>query len=218
MEKSKLVPVEVYENIEQSQNDFNIILNEVEKTGGMTKERYIKLMSMQYHLTKGVQKVFFQIASHTDFSECAEFRNFLIQFALEEEHHYKIAQQDLSSLGYEPSPIPLDVKQWWAYFNTVIEFQPLIRLGATCILENITQKSRDIIKKLLEQTDFLTQKNTRFITIHQHEKLPHGDQIISALSNANLNSQQLMQLAQGSYEGRILYIRMLRATLLDKNY
>ena len=50
---------------------------------------------------------------------------------------------------------------------------------------------RDAVERahqLLARAPFLNRLNTRFIEIHFHEELPHGDQIISALASFDTSS------------------------------
>src|SRR5690606_16063508 len=113
-------------------------LEVLEKQGdGLPLEAYRRYLSMQYHLTKGVQRHFMICASHPDFAHRPKLREFLFHFAEEEELHFKVAEKDLENLGSRPLPIPLDTRIWWAFFDTQVYERPLVRLGATCILENI---------------------------------------------------------------------------------
>lgn len=194
--------------VQQARSEFRNLLERMVADGGLTEERYVRFLSMQYHLTRGVQRHFMIAASHPDFAGKKSFRNFLIQFANEEELHFLIAQRDLKALGYDPLSPNLDTQLWWAYFNNVVTERPLVRLGATCILENISGSSSDLIQSLLQSSKFLTPKNTRFLVIHQHEELPHGDQIIEALTNAKFRSDQIADLQEGAQTGSTLYLRM----------
>lgn len=195
--------------VEQSQKELGELLLKFQENGGMTRERYCRFLSMQYHLTNGVQKHFLRVASHEDFAHKKSFRDFLYKFALEEEPHYLIAKQDLKNLGEEPCEVPFDIKLWKAYFDSIIDTKPLMRLGATCVLENISTPNDKIIQSLLT-ADFLNPRNLKFITIHRHsEELPHGDEIIEALDNASLNERQLSDVKNGAIEGKVMYLRML---------
>ncbi len=111
-----------------------------------------------------------------------KLREFLLAFGLEEEPHYRIALKDLENLGYELLPIPLDVKLWWKYFDSIIASRPFVRLGATCILENLGSGGRDIVKRMLHNATFINERTSRFIYIHLHEELPHGKQVVDALN------------------------------------
>lgn len=41
-----------------------------------------------------------------------------------------------------------------------------------------------------------------------HEELPHGDQIIAALSEIKLTDQEIEDLVTGARQGAIMYLRM----------
>ncbi len=194
--------------VKQAQAAFRDMLLRMESNGGMTRERYTNFLSMQYHLTNGVQKHFYACASHHSLMHRKSLRKFLVNFADEEEPHYLIAEKDLENLDCRPGPCPVDVKLWWAYFDKVVMERPFVRLGATCILENISAGNGDIIKRLISNADFLTPRNTRFLVIHQHEDLPHGDQIVEALTAGKLDEQQVKDLEEGAEIAAKLYLRM----------
>ncbi len=200
---------EVLSIVTRSQLLFRQKLEFVERNAGLTLEQYVRYLSMQYHLTCNVQKHFLLIASHSSLISKPRFREFLIAFGLEEEPHYRIAQKDLEHLDQEILPIPLDVKLWWAYFDSIIDSRPFVRLGATCILENLGSGGSDIVRRLLYNANFITEHTSRFVQIHLHEELPHGDQIINALQKIDPNPEMLIDLKEGAQTGAILYLRML---------
>lgn len=176
---------------------------------GLTKVQYIRYLQMQYHLTKGVQKPFIYLAGHERTYAYKKLRKFLINFAYEEEMHFKLAENDLENLHAAPGEKPLDVRLWWAFYNEIIQTQPFIRLGATCILENIGNGTSDIVKSLIQKATYLTNTNTTFLRVHLHEELPHGDQIVGALAAETFNDQDLVELIEGAKIGFKLYSRML---------
>ncbi len=196
--------------IENAQNLFKAKLEAVlSDPGGLSQEQYVRYLSMQYHLTKGVQRHFFQMAGHADFARRRSFRKFLVEFANEEELHYEIAFNDLKGMDRTPIECPIDVTLWWAYFDSIIGTRPFIRLGATTILENISAPSNPIIKELFSKATYLTERNTRFFTIHQHdETLPHGNQILEALKAGRLEPTHWNDLIQGAQIATHLYMRM----------
>lgn len=204
----------VLEIIEQAQQIFRRRLEAIETSGGLSLEHYVRYLSMQFHLTRDVQRHFFGIASHASLASKPKLREFLIAFGIEEEPHYRIAYKDLENLGYKPLPMPLDVQLWWSYFDSVIEIRPFVRLGATCILENLGSGGSDIIKRLLSRAAYINERTARFITIHMHEELPHGQQVVDILNRTDLNSEQLRDLEEGAITGAILYLRMLDWVLM----
>lgn len=205
---------EIIEIVNLAQNEFSKRLEEIKKDGGLTLDRYVRYLSMQYHLTKGVQRHFLIAASHPDLAHRLNLRKFLFDFAIVEEPHFEIAYRDLESLNKAPLEEPLDVKLWWSFFNDRVYDRPFIRLGATCILENIAGKSGDLITELFQAAKYLTPRNSRFFTIHRHdENLPHGDQILEALSTAHLDPNHLQDLKEGAEIGRILYLRLVHWAL-----
>lgn len=187
---------------------FRVLLEGIASDGGLTPERYHRFLSMQYHLTKGVQRHFMIIASDSSLAHRKSLRRFLVEFANEEELHYLIAEKDLENLGEKPLPCNLDTRLWWSFFDSVVQKQPFIRLGATCVLENISVGSGDLIKGLIANADYLNPRNTRFLIIHQHEDLPHGDQIFEALDAAKLEPWHFEQLEEGAKIATELYLRM----------
>ena len=201
--------------IQNAQSDFNEVLVTLEATGGLTKEYYQNFLSMQYHLTKGVQKHMFAIAAHERLSNKSSLRKFLINFGIEEEPHYLLAERDLSALELEVLPINVETEIWWAFFNLKISEHPFLRLGGTCVLENIAATSNDLIRKLLSNAEFLTPRNTVFVAVHQHEELPHGDQVLEIVKESNLDKSEFFELVEGANIAKKLYIRMLKDALSD---
>lgn len=187
---------------------FRVQLQAALDTGGFTRERYVRYLSMQYHLTKGVQRHFLIAASHPSMVGRPALRQFLIHFALEEETHYEMARRDVEAVGQTLLPCPFDVTLWWAYFDSVIYRQPFLRLGATCILENLGPGAGELAKALLASAPYLTAQNTTFLRLHIHDDVPHGDDIVAALASARLDAEELADLEDGARAGAILYLRM----------
>lgn len=203
--------------IEAAQNAFKARLESLLATGGLSEEQYARYLSMQYHLTKGVQRHFFQIAGNAELARRRSFRKFLVNFANEEELHYEIAKNDLKNMNRTPTECPLDVTLWWAYFDSIVGTRPFIRLGATAILENIAVTSKPVIQKLFSQASYINERNSHFFTIHQHdESLPHGDQILEALQQANLDPAHWDELKKGAEIAAVLYMRMVDWALEGK--
>jgi len=200
---------EVLNVVANAQNIFRQKLLQVEQSGGLTLEQYARYLSMQFHLTRNVQRHFFSIAGHPSLINKGKLREFLVAFGMEEELHYKIACKDLENLGQPVLPAPLYVKLWWSYFDSVIQSRPLVRLGATCVLENLGAGGGDVVKRLLANAAFINERNSRFLQIHLHEELPHGDWIVSVLSNTTLEACELNDLQEGAETGAILYLRMV---------
>ncbi len=199
---------QIQDLVNVAQEKFRNKLTEMSKDGGLTKERYARFLTMQYHLTKGVQKHFMSIAANSKTAKKRGLRKFLIQFAQEEEFHYEIAKADLKELGMEPGPMPLDTEMWWLYFSSIIEARPFVRLGATCILENIADGSSEIIDRMIKESGYLNPKNLRFLIIHRHgPNLAHGDQIMEALTQAELNEEELADVVHGAKVATTLYMR-----------
>ncbi len=203
---SKLKPI--LEVVETAKSLFRGRLEQLQTSGGMTREAYVRYLSFQYHLTKGVQRHFLKVAAHPRLAGKNTLREFLFKFGLEEEPHYKVAEVDLQRLGEKPLPCPVDVSMWWAYFDQIVEQRPFVRLGATCVLENLGAGAGALGHHLLDHAPFLNKSNTRFITIHFHELLPHGDQILSALDRVSLGAEDMAELVEGANVGSIIYMRL----------
>jgi len=199
---------EALEVVETAKKTFAGMLQKVEDQGGLTEEMYIKYLSFQYHLTKGVQRSFFKVAGHPQLSGKNRLRQFLFKFALEEEPHYKVAEVDLERMGREPLPCILDVSLWWAYMDKIVEERPFVRLGAALVLENLGAGAGALGHRLLDDAPYLNKSNTRFLTIHFHEILPHGAEIVEALETAPLDEEDKVQLVEGANIGAIMYLRM----------
>lgn len=196
--------------VESAKEVFSSDLHGLSDTGGLTVEMYHRYLSFQYHLTKGVQRAFMKCAGHPALSGKNRLREFLFKFALEEEPHYRVAEIDLERMGLEPTAMPLDVALWWAYFDQVVEERPFVRIGATCVLENLGAGAGAMGHALLDSAPYLNKSNTRFLEIHFHEILPHGDQIIGALESAPLQQADIDDLVEGAHTGAIIYLRLAR--------
>jgi hypothetical protein len=60
----------------------------------------------------------------------------------------------------------------------------------------------------MSNANYLNPRNTRFLVIHQHDELPHGDQILDALTAADLSEQDIRDLEDGAHIGGAMYLRM----------
>jgi len=182
---------------------------------GLQKAQYKRFLRMQYHLTKGVQNTFLGIASHPETRPYKKLRSFLVDFAYEEEMHYKLAEKDLRELGETPGEMPFPVELWWQYQKYVVEHKPLERLGATAVLENVGNHAAPIIKQLFAEADFINSKNTTFATVHMHEVLPHGDQILDALSAEAFSKKHIAQLNEGARRATWLYTSVIYRWIMN---
>jgi hypothetical protein len=200
--------LELYGCITDAQDRFAALLASYLRDHSTTIDQYIRYLSFQYHLTKDVQRYFMTIAAHPDLSRRRSLREFLFRFANEEELHYLVAANDLHRLGIRPLPMPLDVELWHSYFRTVVVDRPFVRLGAATILENISDgAAKEWVRKALKG-DFLTRDNTKFLVLHQHEILPHGEQILQAIEDGGLEPRHFRDLIEGARKGTVLYLRM----------
>lgn len=198
--------------ITDAQAIFRQRLLEVEENGGLTKDIYVRYLTMQYHLTKGVQRYFLLAASHPNIIKNNRLRKFLYQFSWEEWPHFTIAAKDIQNSGAEIGQMPFEVALWHAYFQSVIDERPFLRLGAACILENISHGAGDVINRMFAQADYLRKDNLVFFTIHRHgAELPHGDQIVEALSN--VTGQDYDDLCLGALQGLTMYMRMVESVV-----
>lgn len=198
----------VLEIVEKASQVFTERLKTVHSDGGLTRDMYIRYLSFQYHLTKGVQRHFLKVAAHPRLSGKKRLREFLFKFGLEEESHYRVAEVDLERMGEQPLRCPLDVSLWWAYFDQIVEQRPFVRLGAACVLENLGTGAGALGHRLINEASFLNKSNTRFFTIHFHEIFPHGAQIVEALQNAPLELRDIEELVEGAHVGSVMYLRM----------
>ncbi len=199
---------DLYSCIAEAQERFAALLKSYLLDHQTTVDQYIRYLSFQYHLTKDVQRYFLTIAAHPDLARRRALREFLYRFANEEELHYLVAASDLAKLGMRPLPVPFDVELWHRYFTDVVVDRPFVRLGAAAILENISDgPAREWVRKAL-QGSFLTRDNTKFLVLHQHEVLPHGNQILAAVEDGGLEPRHFADLIEGARKGTVLYLRM----------
>ncbi len=169
---------------------------------------YQRYLSMQYHLTKGVQRYFITAAAHACMQGKKALRKFLLDFACEEELHYLVAGNDLQKMGLTVLPMPFDVALWHSYFGEIVVQAPFQRLGAACILENLSDNEVKPLARSLLSAPFLSKENTKFLVLHMHETLPHGQQIVQALERAHLSQAQWQDVCEGAAKATVLYLRM----------
>lgn len=200
--------LELYDCITDAQERFASLLESCLRDRPTTIDQYIRYLSFQYHLTRDEQRYFMAIAEHPDLARRRTLREFLSRFANAEELHCLVAANDLHKLGMRPLPMPFDVELWHHYFRTVGVDRPFVRLGAATILENISDgAAKEWVRKALVG-EFLTRDNTRFLALHQHETLRHGDQILGAIEAGGLEPRHCRDLIEGARKGVVLYLRM----------
>ena len=206
-----LMFADVLAAVKNSQRRFKDKLqNLIETSNSLSEEQYVRYLSMQYHLTKGVQRHFFTAASHPDIVVRKNLRDFLWKFGIEEEPHFQIAQKDLQNMKRTPVVKPFDVHIWWMFFDSIINERPFIRLGATCVLENLSDGAKEQVNHIFSNAPYITPKNFRFFAIHKHEEnLNHGDQILAALESARLDQDELKDVVYGTSIGTEMYMRMV---------
>src|SRR5689334_13406877 len=83
---------DILDVVTRSQAILRNMLMEVKENGGLQLNQYVRYLSMQHHLTRGVQRHFLIAASHPSLSGRRRLREFLFEFGLEEESHYKMAE------------------------------------------------------------------------------------------------------------------------------
>lgn len=205
---------QVKSSVKKAQEEFRKLIEESEIANkGLERDQYVRYLQMQYHLVKDVQKQFYEIAGHENIFDKRKFSEFLIEFGTVEGPHFKMAARDLKALDADLGEAPLDVKLWWSYFGNVIKSRPLVRLGGTCVLENVGSAVGDLIDAALAKSPFLDQKNTTFLILHKHEVLNHGDEIIEAIEKANLSQEELADIGEGIEESKVLFFRMFHWVL-----
>lgn len=203
---------------EFAKNEFReLILSSQIAEKGLERDQYIRYLQMQFHLVKDVQKQFYEIAAHPSIFPRKKFSDFLVEFGRVEGPHYKMAEKDLGNLDAPLGEPPFDVRLWWSYFSPVIQEKPLKRLGGTCVLENVGSAVGDLIDEALSKSPFLNQKNTTFLILHKHEVLNHGEEILEALSEAELSDQEEQDVIVGIHESKALFFRMFHWVLTGKN-
>jgi len=202
--------------IRDAQREFALLLRRARTEAPLSIEQYQRYLSMQYHLTRGVQTYFMRAAAHRDLVRRKTLRKFLFNFANEEEQHYLVAANDLSRMGLPILSEPFDVTLWHTYFRSIVDERPFLRLGAACVLENLSGgEAREETRAAL-RAPFLNAANTKFLVLHQHEALPHGDQIVEAMAASSLDKTQIDDLVLGAKKGMVLYLRMAEWALFPQ--
>ncbi len=170
---------------------------------------YQRYLSMQYHLSKGIQRDFMMAAAHSDLNKRRTLRAFLVEFANERELHYLVAANDLHMLGLELLPEPLDATLWHAYFDRTVAERPFVRLGAAATVENIGGGAAQPLYKLALAAKFLNRDNTKFLALHEDEETACGDQVLAALDATNLREHHISDMVLGAKQGAVMYLRLM---------
>jgi hypothetical protein len=173
------------------------------------KSLYRRYLSMQYHLSKGIQRDFMIAAAHSDLNKRRSLRAFLVEFANERELHYLVAANDLQMLGLDLLPEPLDATLWHAYFDNAVIERPFLRLGAACSVENIAGGRAQPLAKAALAAKFLNRDNTKFLVLHEEQDMPRGEHILAALEAANLREHHISDLVLGAKQGAVFFLRMM---------
>lgn len=204
----------IIQHVELAQKQFrDLILESNIAEIGLKEDQYTRYLQMQYHLVKDVQRPFYEIAAHEQIFHRKKFREFLLSFGTEEGPHYKMAERDLKNLGQSTGIAPLDVKLWWSYFSSQVKERPFLRLGGTCVLENVGTAVGDLVDQALANSPYLNQKNTTFLILHKHEVLNHGEEIIEALREADLTKEETEEVVCGIHDAKTLFFRVFRWVL-----
>jgi hypothetical protein len=200
----------LHHQIASAQVLFAQILTSAVRNGPVSVDQYCRYLTMQYHLTQDVQAYFFAIAANSALAKRRKLRRFLTDFANEEELHYLIAGKDLLALGRKPLAEPFDVTLWHSHFRSVVATRPFLRLGAAAVLENISAGAALAPVHQALSAPFMTKDNTKFLVLHQHETLPHGDQMLDALAAETFTAPELADLFLGARQGTVMYLRMAK--------
>jgi hypothetical protein len=114
------------------------------------------------------------------------------------------------ALGRKPLAEPFDVTLWHSHFRSVVATRPFLRLGAAAVLENISAGAALAPVHQALSAPFMTKDNTKFLVLHQHETLPHGDQMLDALAAETFTAPELADLFLGARQGTVMYLRMAK--------
>src|SRR4051812_24923937 len=74
--------------VRRAQDRFAAAIEQFLSSAPPFESAYQRYLSMQYHLTRGVQEYFIRAASHGDLLRMKSLRQFLLDFGNEEEMHY----------------------------------------------------------------------------------------------------------------------------------
>ncbi len=199
--------------VTEAQGRFAVLLKTFLKTRVADRVTYQRYLSMQYHLSKGIQRDFMLAAAHSDLNKRRTLRAFLVDFANERELHYLVAANDLHMLGLDLLPEPLDATLWHAYFDKVVSDRPFIRLGAACTVENISSGEAQPLAKAVLSAKFLNRDNTKFLALHDGEEEAYGAQALAVMEATNLREHHISDLVLGAKQGAVFYLRLMEWVL-----
>lgn len=209
-----LVHPDLARHLREHRADMRGLIRMLVEEGGLTEVRYGRLLSCLTHFTRDVQRHFYSLAGHQTFARRKELRAYLVQFADEEEWHWRIAQADLEALGQPLSPAPIEVDLWWAFFDKMVVERPFVRLGAAALLENLGNCIPAEGTGVMDRP-FLRPDTLRFYRIHHNDG--HGEEILEAITHANPSTEEWQDVVRGAEVGRLLHLGGIRRALLGED-
>ena len=193
--------------IQSAQKRFANVLTELHAEasgadGVMNLERYVRYLSFQYHLLRGVQRELFRVAAHPDLGVRRGLRDFLVAKASAEEFRFQEAADRVVGQGQGLVAAPLDVLLWHAYFDSRVDARPFLRLGACCLLERIENGAVESFRALFGELPF-----------HAAHSGPGEPQVFRQLASIELEPRHHQDLEEGAIHAATLYLRMLHWAL-----
>jgi len=211
MEDMEVDFAEGLERVEQvirsAQKRFANLLAEVSaEAGGVDavthRERLVRYLSVQYHLMRDVQRELFRIAAHPDLGIRRGLRDHLVARAGAEEFRFQEAADRVIGRGQSLVPAPLDVQLWHAYFDSLVDTRPFLRLGAACVLERIENEGIEPFRSMFGELPF-----------HAGYSKDAGRSLFQFLGGVELDPRQYQDLEEGAIHAATLYLRMLHWAL-----
>lgn len=180
---------------------------------GISKMAYTQYLSDQAFMVRDVCPQMLAVASSPELAGRNSLRRFLIELALEEEAHHEIARTDLQSLDVEVRPPSLDARLWHLYSSALATSKPFQRLGVSVVLENSGAVVGSVVRTILAESPFLNAGNTKFVRAHLHDDIPHGEQLLRALDDGELDNSEIRTLETGIEDAGTMLARLLQSDL-----
>ena len=194
--------------ITEAQINFDQLVARFTPNGEISKKQYARFLSMQYHLILNIQQQFLCCAGAWEMRKYTALRNHLVEMAFVEEPHYQLTLNDLKELGEALLPEPLDVILWHAFWRPLVQTHPFFRLGAICVLENISAgPAQNRIGQLLFK---LSAKgySLSFAQLHHHtEETDHGKSLLTLIADAKPDASTVHEIRDGIKIATVLYLR-----------
>jgi hypothetical protein len=169
---------------------------------------YQQFLDMMYHYTRYSGQ---RLEHASQNAQQADIRELFCELAIEEAHHYRLAQSDLTGFGLTASQSPPQVVQDFHQFWLNIQSEEeMAYVGSMFVLENVANYLGTEVKQRLADLN-IQAKQARFILVHLEADADHGHRLSTLCEHCN--DQDLPYLLKGARYSKDFFVEMHRVAL-----